>query len=539
MRPFRGGLLLVSAVILTPSLSAQDLTPTYWKDIRPLFRKHCTVCHRERNLDEPDISGGLALESPEAIKKSAKVHILKPGKSADSGIYLRLVSTSKRRRMPLDADPLSKEKIDLIKRWIDTGAKEGKKPDSFDTPVVVKRKVKRRKLDIILKTTSTVPKGELVKRPGPLELRLKVGPLSPVTAVAFSPDRKFLAAGTYGQVTVWDLEKAKPAKVLTNVLGAVNDIRFSGDGKTMAVAGGQPSAKGDLRIYQTSDWSLKTVFRGHDDVVFAISFSPDFKRLASASFDKTVRVWDLTAEKEAIAFKGHSDFVYDVAFSPDGKFLASASKDRTSRLIDLNTGDSKFTFSGMNEDVLTVAFSGDGKKVVTSGFEARLHWWDPQTGKREKLTSGHSVATNEVVFSKDGSKLVSAGSDKMVRTWTASGGSKIGISVGSVAYAVAISDDNELIAAGSFDGLVRVWIAKSGHPLVTLLALPPEGDKFEWLALTPTGFAQSSQGLIDIGRWRTPYEIIDSKKAWARLINPEIVVAASQGKRPRAPSLSK
>src|SRR6516164_2975063 len=127
-------------------------------------------------------------------------------------------------------------------------------------------------------------------KPGKLELALRVGPLSPITAVAFSPDGKLLATGSYRQVTVWDLALARPVKMLTNVLGTVNDLRFSPDGRLLAVAGGQPSAKGDLRLYQVADWQLVGVLSGHEDVVFSVAFHRDGKRLASASFDKTVRI---------------------------------------------------------------------------------------------------------------------------------------------------------------------------------------------------------------------------------------------------------
>src|SRR5205807_3379399 len=101
---------------------------TYWKDIRPIFRKYCTACHSAKNLKEVDVSGGLALDSYEATIKGSKRKVIVPGKSADSVLVQYLVTTDVKKRMPLDAAPLSAEQIKLVKSWIDTGAKEGMKP---------------------------------------------------------------------------------------------------------------------------------------------------------------------------------------------------------------------------------------------------------------------------------------------------------------------------------------------------------------------------------------------------------------------------
>ena len=513
------------------SVLAQPSAPTYWQDIRPVFRKHCTVCHSAKNLGELDVSGGLALDSYAAALKGTQQPVIHAGKSAESRLVKLITSDNPKRRMPLDAPPLPKETIELLQRWIDAGAKEGKEPDAALETLPTIKSGATRKLDVLLPTAALPPAGLLGKMtPAKLELALKIGPLSPVAAVAFSPDGKLLASGSYGQVALWDLPAGKLAKVLHNVLGAVNDLRFSPDGKILAVAGGQPSAKGDLRLYQVSDWKLLGVLRGHDDVVFSVSFSSDGKRLASASFDHTVNLWDIAERKLIKTYKPHSDFVYAVAFAPSGQQIFSASKDRTVQMTDVATGKTVFTFSGMDQDVMAVAVSPDGKSVVSSGFEPGIYWWNPQTGERVKLQGGHGGAVHELAFSKDGKRLISAGADRTVRVWDGQSGTALRtISAGSIAYAAAISPNNKLVAAGCFDGLTRLFDEATGRQLASLVAIRGDGDQAEWLALTPEGYTVGSDKLLSAGRWRMGGQEVNAAALMPALRRPEAIAKALRG----------
>ncbi|MEH2398210.1 AAA-like domain-containing protein, partial [Nostoc sp.] len=96
---------------------------------------------------------------------------------------------------------------------------------------------------------------------------------------------------------------------------------------------------------------------GHSSEVYSVVFSPDGKTLASASFDNTIKLWNLDTGKEITTLTGHSNSVYSVVFSPDGKTLASASFDNTIKLWNLDTGKEITTLTGHSNSVYSVVFS--------------------------------------------------------------------------------------------------------------------------------------------------------------------------------------
>ena len=145
-----------------------------------------------------------------------------------------------------------------------------------------------------------------------------------------------------------------------------------------------------------------------------MAFSPDGQKLASAGYDNTVRIWDLTG-KELVSFTGHTSYVESVAFSPDGQKLASASYDNTVRVWDL-TGKELAKFTGHTNSVRSVVFSPDGQKLASASSDDTVRVWNT-SGKELDVLKGHTGSVNSVVFSPDGQKLASASSDDTVRVW--------------------------------------------------------------------------------------------------------------------------
>ena len=144
--------------------------------------------------------------------------------------------------------------------------------------------------------------------------------------------------------------------------------------------------------------------------------------VASASDDKTVRLWDAATEAAHQTLKGHLDWVTSVAFSPDGKVVASASNDETVRLWDAATGAARQTLEGHSHSVMSVAFSPDGKVVASASVDGTVRLWDAATGAARQTLVGHSHLVMSVAFSPDSKVVASASYDKTVRLWDAATG---------------------------------------------------------------------------------------------------------------------
>jgi hypothetical protein len=153
-------------------------------------------------------------------------------------------------------------------------------------------------------------------------------------------------------------------------------------------------------------------------VAFSPAFSPDGRRLASASGDNCVKVWETATGQELLCLKGHTDRVFGVAFSPDGKQLASAGADGAVRIWDAVTGRELFCLRGHTGWIAGAAFSPDGRRLASAGLNDTVRIWDTGTGQ-EVLALKHGGPVMGVAFSQDGYRLASAGLDGTVKVWDA------------------------------------------------------------------------------------------------------------------------
>ncbi|HEV7281870.1 MAG TPA: c-type cytochrome domain-containing protein [Pirellulaceae bacterium] len=427
MNAFWMRIVLIIGLTAASSLHAAEEAPDFAKEVLPILTAKCGGCHGDLETE-----GKLSLATYDDLMKGGEHGpAVTPGESGSSRLYLMSAGTMDPKMPPEDEEPLSEGELATLEKWIGAGAKG--------------------------------PSGETVR---PMPTFPQVDPAEgaeAITAIAWSPDGKTLAVGSFGAVELLSVDAlgGRPALQrfhrFSELSGKINRLSFASGGSMLVAASGVAGAEGEASIMEAPHvLELKggapklRDFAGHSDALYDAVLSPDGTILATAGYDRQILLRDAKTGETLRTLDGHNGAVFDLAFSPDGTCLVSASADETAKVWNVATGERLDTLNQCEAEQWTCAFDPTLDRIYSAGADHRIRCWNWVSKTQPKI--------NPILYSRFAHE-------------------------GTVTH-IALAIGKPLLASVADDGTLKVWRTKD----LSLAWVGPTQPA------TPTGIAFSPEG---------------------------------------------
>ncbi len=336
------------------SIPAADAPISFREHIVPIFRTHCYGCHQGAKQQGAYVM--TAFDTLLSGGESGQEAIV-PGDPEASYLMSQIIPTDGRAEMPKgDLPPLSATEIEQVRTWIASGAVN----DTVETEVVY--------------SNDSPP---VYHRPPVL------------TAVAVAPDNQLIAVSGFHEVLLLDAASGQVDGRLIGLSPRIDSLAFSPDGSRLAVAGGAPSQRGELQIWDVNSRQLEMSLPVTYDTITGVSWSPDGKQVAFACADTTIRAVDAETGQQVLYQSAHEDWVRDTVYSVDGSHLVSVGRDMTVKLTEVATerfidNITSITPGALSGGVNSVARHPDRDELLVGGADGvpKLYRMFRQTARK-------------------------------------------------------------------------------------------------------------------------------------------------------------
>jgi WD40 repeat protein len=225
-----------------------------------------------------------------------------------------------------------------------------------------------------------------------------------------------------------------------------------------------------LKVWELVSGRVVATLQGHTNGVTACTVTPDGRHVVSASIDNMLKVWELESGREVATIEGHPRAVTACVVTPDGRHVISASWDETLKVWELGTGRSVVTLQGHIKRVNACAVTPDGRHVVSASADQTLKVWELASGCAVATLEGHTDVVNACTVTPDSRCLISASDDQTLKVWELASGREMMTLEGhtDVVNACTVTPDGRRVVSASRDRTLKVWELASGRVVATL-----------------------------------------------------------------------